>query len=112
MNEKIKVYVKLNSKKVIEEITSEIFIKDTNGYICIDEGSGDKYAHAQGNYFDNGLTDDKGRPNYKFYRNKVVELTEAEKDELFPAPAEELTEIEKLAKRISDLEEAIKELKG
>ena len=60
----IKVYIKINENNEIIEINSEIFINDLTGWILIDEGFGDRYAHAQGNYLDEGLTDDDG--NYKF----------------------------------------------
>ena len=83
--DKIKVYVKLNENNVITQINSSIFLKDTTDYICIDEGMGDKYAHAQGNYLPKGLTDDKGRYNYK-YDKKLVLLTDEEKEVLFPKP--------------------------
>ena len=64
----IKVYIRVNENNEVVEINSEIFITDFTGWILIDEGFGDKYAHAQGNYLGENLTDDDG--NYKFiYKN-------------------------------------------
>ena len=83
-NIKIKVYVKINENNIITDINSSIFINNVEGYIKIDEGSGDRYAHAQGNYLDKGLVDESGRFNYKFEDGKVLELTEEEKNTLFP----------------------------
>ena len=83
--DKIKVYVKLDENNVITQINSSIFLKDMTDYICIDEGMGDKFAHAQGNYLEKGLIDEQGRYNYKF-DNGLVELTDEEKEVLFPKP--------------------------
>lgn len=80
---KIKVYVKLDLNKTVTAINSSIFLQDITDWMEIDEGNGDKYAHAQNNYLEKGLIDDKGRFNYK-YDTELVELTEAEKEILFP----------------------------
>lgn len=80
----IKVYVKLDSNNVIKEINSSMFIDNLEGWIQIDEGTGDKYSHAQGNYLEKGLMDMQGKYNYKLTDSKVVELTEEEKAILFP----------------------------
>lgn len=92
---KIKVYVKLDENKVIREIQSSIFLNDLEGWVEIDEGTGDKYAHAQGNYLPKGLIDEKRRYNYK-YIDEVIELTEDEKAVLFPEPTPEPTDAEVL----------------
>lgn len=101
--DKIKVYVKLDENNVIIEINSSIFLKDTTDYIEIDEGQGDKFAHAQGNYLPKGLIDNNGHYNYK-YDNGLVELTDEEKEVLFPAPKPQPTELEKLDARLTYLE--------
>lgn len=93
--EKIKVYVKLDTNNVIKEINSSIFLSDTTDFICVDEGVGDKYAHAHGHYLPKGLIDNKGRYNYK-YIDEVIELTEDEKAVLFPEPTPEQTDAEVL----------------
>lgn len=94
--EKIKVYAKINEQNIITDINSSIFLDSIEGYIQIDEGSGDKYAHAQGNYLDKRLIDESGRFNYKYVNNRLVELTEEEKKELFPIQKEQPTEQEKI----------------
>lgn len=91
---KIKVYVKLDSNNCIIEIASSIQNIDTSQYIEIDEGIGQKYAHAQ-NYYLEGkkpLTDLKNRYNYKYIDNKITELTEEEKELLFPVEQPQPTE--------------------
>lgn len=54
INEKpIGVYVKKDENGNILEVNSDIFIKNFDGWEKIDEGYGDKYAHAQSQYFIN-----------------------------------------------------------
>lgn len=80
----IKVYIKTNENNIITDINSSIFLNSIEGYIQIDEGSGDKYAHAQCNYLEKSLFDESNRFNYKFEDGKILELTEEEKNTLFP----------------------------
>ncbi|MFT8347677.1 hypothetical protein [Clostridium saccharoperbutylacetonicum] len=100
MEESIKVYVKIDSNNIITQIDSSIFLFDVEGWIQIDEGLGDRYSHAQGNYLDKPLMDMQGKYNYKLMDGKIVELTEEEKEKLFLAPKQELS----LEDRISMLE--------
>ena len=68
----IKIYVKVNENNEIIDVGSSIFIKDLNGWIKIDEGFGDKYAHAQSQYFDKLLINENGVYNYKYINNKII----------------------------------------
>jgi hypothetical protein len=79
MKMSIKVYAKVNSDNYITDINSEIFLNDKTGYVQIDSGDGDKFAHAQGNYFDKPLIDSDGFYNYKLDKGKAVERTSTEK---------------------------------
>ena len=88
---KIKVYAKLDENNVIISINSSIFLKDTTDYIEIDEGKGDKFVHAQGNYLSKGLIDEQGRYNYKYVDETLVEWTEEEKQEKYPLISNEKT---------------------
>ena len=90
MNEPIKVYVKLDENNVIVAINSDIFLDDHTEWIEIDEGNGDKYAHAQAHYLEKGLTDEAGKYKYK-YIDSLIELSEEEKEVLFPEPLPEPT---------------------
>ena len=56
----IGVYVKVNDEGFITDVDSEIFISNFDGWTKIDEGYGDKYAHAQSQYFDSPLIDENG----------------------------------------------------
>lgn len=91
---KYKVYVKLDENNCIAVVESDLTLKDTTGYVQIDEGIGDKYSHAQGNYFprDKPLRDSQGRCNYKYVNNEVVELTDEEKESLFSTQLQQPTE--------------------
>ncbi|WP_407453576.1 hypothetical protein [Methanobrevibacter sp.] len=98
-----KVYAKLDENKVIKAIQSSIFLQDTTDWVEIDKGVGDKYAHAQGNYLSKSLIDANGKYNFKYVKG-VVELTQEEKEALFPTPKPEPTELEKMDARLTYLE--------
>lgn len=80
MNGEYKVYVSLQDG-YITSINSEIFLSEEEIQTMaeIDKGQGDKYAHAQSQYLEKGLVDEQGRYNYKFVKNKVVEVAEKDK---------------------------------
>lgn len=102
---KIKVYIQTDINKIVTTINSSIFLQDITGWIEIDEGNGDKYAHAQSQYLEKGLMDEKGRFNYK-YDTSLVELTEAEKEVLFPPILPVPTEVELLKQELITIQEA------
>lgn len=100
-NEPTKVYIKTDSNNNITAVNSSIFLSDLVGWIYIDEGYGDKYAHAQGHYFDKSIMTDKGIYRYKYVDSAVAEKTEEEiagEIERLPEPAptenERLTALE------------------
>lgn len=103
MEENIKVYIKVDINNVIVSINSSIFLNDTTGYTMIDEGQGDKFSHAQSNYLEKGLIDSKGKYNYKLVDSKIVELTDEEKEKLFPTPTPQKTELELLKETVDAL---------
>lgn len=80
MNNEYKVYVSLQDG-YITSINSEIFLsqEEIQAMTEIDQGQGDKYAHAQSQYLEKGLVDEHGRYNYKFVEGKVVEVAEEDK---------------------------------
>lgn len=96
MNNEYKVYVSL-SDGYITSINSEIFLsqEEMDSMTEIDNGQGDKYAHAQSQYLEKGLVDKHGRYNYKFADGKVVEVAEADKPTIEETKAEP-TEQEKI----------------
>ena len=76
---KYTVYAKTDDRNVITAINSSAFLTDTTDWTEIDEGSGDKYHHAQNNYLSAGLTDENGIFNYKLVDGKPVLRTAEEK---------------------------------
>lgn len=72
MNFLYNVYILLDSVNNIIAINSDAFLKNTNGWIKIDEGTGEKYHHAQTQYLKKTLISDE-KYNYKFINNKIVE---------------------------------------
>ena len=80
MENEYKVYVSLQDG-YITSINSEIFLsqEEIQTMTEIDNGQGDKYAHAQSQYLEKELVDERGRYNYKYVEGKVIEIAEAEK---------------------------------
>ena len=101
------VYIKTDDWRNVTGVNSGIFLKDTDGWIKIDEGEGDRYAHAQGNYFAKPIADAYGIYTYKYENGTVREKTEEEKEkerENLPKPQPGEGE------RLAALESAVMEL--
>ncbi|MDD4280293.1 MAG: hypothetical protein PHX74_11240 [Candidatus Sumerlaeales bacterium] len=73
-----KVYVKTDGIGRITTVNSDAFLSDTTGWTQIDEGEGDKFMHAQGNYFSQSIMTVGRVPRYKLVDGKAVERTAAE----------------------------------
>lgn len=104
MNDKYTVYIRTNEAGRIAEVNSSAFLADTAGWTAIDEGYGDKYHHAQGNYFPQPLYDVRGCANYKLENNIPVERSDEEKEAEIanrPAPMSSYND------RVAALEEAM-----
>ena len=100
----IKVYVKINEENIITQIESSIFLSDITDFIEIDNGTGDKFVHAQSQYLKKGLTDKYGRYNYKLIDSVVVEIPEEEKPKL------DATQPIMVEQRVEALENALLEM--
>lgn len=93
--EKDRVLVRTDSENRVTAINS-IGFADGDGWIQIDEGYGDKYHHAQNNYLDKSIMDERGIYRYKLVGGKPVERTAEEMDADYAArPAPEPTADEK-----------------
>lgn len=84
------------------------------GYVKIDEGTDGKiYGYAQSNYllmkYGKPIFDEQMRCNYK-YIDKVIELTDDEKETLFPPVEPQPSELELLKKRQEITEQALQDL--
>ena len=71
------VYVQIDTQGRITAVNSSAFVPEDWG-TEIDSGYGDKYHHAQGNYFPQPLYTEDGIPRYKLQDGQAVERTEAE----------------------------------
>lgn len=69
------VYAKPNSNGYITAVNSSAFLSDTTDWIEIDSGFGDKYHHAQGNYFSKSIYAESGVYRYKLVDGSPVECT-------------------------------------
>ena len=64
MEQPYKVLVRADDAGRVVEINSSAFITNTDGWVKIDEGVGDRYHHAQGNYLPGPLMDERGILRY------------------------------------------------
>lgn len=97
------VYVKTDAEGRIVAINSDAFLPDTDGWVEIDSGFGDKYHHAQGNYFDKPIMDMRGIWRYKLVDGKPVERTQEEMDADWVVPEDKPS----LESRVTTLEEKV-----
>ena len=72
------VYVKIDENNRIIDINSSAFVSDVLAWTEIDSGEGDRFHHAQGNYFPKPLTTPEGYYRYKYDNGNVVERSEDE----------------------------------
>lgn len=106
------VYVKPNSDGYITAVNSSEFMPDTAGWTEIDSGFGDKYHHAQGNYFPLPIITDGGAYRYKLVDGKPVECTAEEiaarEEALKPVPTPSLeNRVEALETDAAETREAL-----
>ena len=101
MNYNYEVYVKIDEQNRIIEINSNEFISDLTNWIKIDEGEGDKYHHAQGNYLPLPLADDRMIYHYKLVDGIPVERTQEEMDADYVEP--EIPEVQTYDEQIAEL---------
>ena len=90
------VYVKVDESNRITAINSSAFLADVTGWTEIDSGYGDKYHHAQGNYFDKSLCDERGICRYKLVNGRTVERTQEEMDADYVPPEVKPTDAERI----------------
>lgn len=66
MENTYKVYIRHDASGRIMDVNSDAFLTDTTGWVQIDEGIGDRFHHAQGNYFPAPLYDERFIPRYTY----------------------------------------------
>ena len=102
-----RVYVQADEKGRITAVNSSAFVSADWG-TEIDQGYGDQYHHAQGNYFPGPIYTEDGIPRYKLEDGSAMERTEEEiQADRAALPEPEPTEAEKLRRRVAELENQI-----
>ena len=98
------VYVMLDKRNLITAVNSSAFLAETTGWTKIDRGYTQRHHHAQGNYFDKPIYDERGVCRYKLEDGKPAERTQEEMDADYVEPAHQPTD----AERIAALEEKLR----
>lgn len=80
--EHYKVYIKTDDDNNITHINSSLFIKNADEWLEIDSGCGERYKHAQGNYFSKPIVTETGAHRYRYINNTIEELSDKEVAEL------------------------------
>lgn len=91
------VYIQTDEQRRITAINSDAFLPSLDGWTKIDEGYGDKYHHAQGNYLPGPLMDERGLYRYKLAEGKVIPRTQAEIDADWAEPVPQPSPDERIA---------------
>lgn len=76
------VYAKSNENSYITAVDSSAFLSDTTDWVEIDRGYGDKYHHAQGNYFEKPIYTDGGAYRYKLVNGASKKWDECTPEEI------------------------------
>ena len=103
------VYIRADDAGRVVAINSSAFLDDTDGWVQIDSGHGDRFHHAQGNYLPGPLMDERGIYRYKLTDGAVAERTPEEMDadwvepEPQPDPAARLRAVEETLAAYEDM---------
>ena len=88
-----KIYARKNDNNIVIKLFSSVFEENLDTDFLVEEGNEDYHAHVHLKY---QLRDEDGRYNYKILEDQLVELTEEEKEKLFPPAPPQITEQERL----------------
>lgn len=69
------VYIRTNSDGYITAVNSSAFLNNLTGWEEIDSGHGDRYHHAQNNYFPDAIMTENDAYRYKLIAGEAVECT-------------------------------------
>ena len=72
------VYIRVDDAGRVIDINSSAFLQNTEGWVEVDRGTGDRYHHAQGNYLPEPICGLDNIPIYKLDMGKIVKRTGAE----------------------------------
>ena len=82
MTEPYRVFALTDERDRVLDINSDAFLADSTGWVQIDEGTGDRYRHAQGNYFPKPKYDERGIPRYAYVKDGDPKWRERTKEEM------------------------------
>ena len=91
------VYVKTDDQGRIIAVNSSAFLVDPEGWTQIDSGHGDRFHHAQGNYFDQPIYDERGICRYRLVLGVPQERTQEDMDADYVPREEKPSEAERIA---------------
>lgn len=77
-----KVYILYDDAGRVMDVNSDAFLSDATGWVQIDEGTGDRFRHAQNNYFPKPKYDDRGIPRYAYVPDGDPKWRERTKEEM------------------------------
>ena len=101
------VYVKTDDENRIVAVDSSAFLENVDGWTEIDSGYGIRYYHAQGNYFDKPIMDERGIWRYRLVLGVPQERTQEDMDADYVPQTYKPSD----AERIARLEEELKAAK-
>lgn len=96
MEQPYKVLVRVDESGRVVAINSSAFVTDTGGWTEIDSGWGDRYHHAQSNYFPKPIIDERSIYRYKLVNGRPVERTQEEMDTDYVPPEVKPTDEERI----------------
>lgn len=82
MIESYRVFARVDGSGRIIDINSSAFIDDDSDWVQVCEGAGDRYHHAQGNYFPKPKYDERGIPRYAYVKDGSPKWRERTKEEM------------------------------
>lgn len=91
------VYAKTDEYNRIVAVNSSAFLTDADGWVEIDSGLGDKYHHAQNNYLDKPLYDERGIMRYRLVLGVPQERTQEDMDSDYIPPVPQPDPFERIA---------------
>jgi hypothetical protein len=111
------VYVKTDPSGYITDVNSSAFLTETTGWVEIDRGKGDRFHHAQNNYFEKSIKTDGGAYRYRLVSGQDKKWRECTPEEIAeqeeankptPAPSGTLEErVTAVESDVADLTAAI-----
>lgn len=76
-----KIYARLDKNNVVIKMFSSVFKQPLDTDKLVEEGNEEYHAHVHLKY---SVVDSNGKYNYKYENDKLIELTDEEKNDLFP----------------------------